>query len=355
MLTTLITAVVLAVVIAALCNIAEAALYSIPLSQVEVQAKEGRRSGRTLKRLKHDIQRPIVAILTLNTISNTVGAAVAGASAVAVFGEQYLGLFSVAFTLVLLLFAEILPKTAGVIHNRQLAGLIAIPVQGLVHILAPIIWLCNAIIKLVLGQNEQAIVSAEEIQVIAALGRKSGEIDTHQERVITNILGMASKTVRQVMTPRTVTFALHEAMTVAETLQHREKWDLHSRVPVYDEDLDDMVGIVMRKDVLLCAAEDKERTTLGALMQPVHFVPETAPLDKVFLEFIEYSLHLFVVVDEYGGFTGVISLEDIIEEIMGQEIIDETDKTTDMRELARQRRKRLTAPADSLARQRAGR
>jgi len=147
---------------------------------------------------------------------------------------------------------------------------------------------------------------------------------------------------------------LNEELTVDEALQNREKWDRHSRVPVYDEDLDDMVGIVLRKDVLLCAAEDKEKTTLGEIMHPVHFVPESAPLDKVFLEFIECSNHLFVVVDEYGGFTGVISLEDIIEEIMGQEIIDETDKATDMRELARQRRRRLIAQADTLARQVAG-
>ena len=350
MVTTLITTVVLAVIVSALCSVSEAALYSIPISQVEVQARAGKRSSLLLKSLKNDIQRPIVALLTLNTIANTVGAAVAGASAVAVFGEQYLALFSVAFTLVILLFSEILPKTAGVIYSRQLSSIIALPLQGLVHLLAPVIWLCNALIRLVMGQDKQTIVSAEEIQAIAALGRKSGEIDTQQERVITNILDLASKTVRQVMTPRTVTFVLHEALTVVEALRHREKWDLHSRVPVYDEDLDDMVGMVMRKDVFLCAAEDKDKTTLGALMQPVHFVPETAPLDKVFLEFIKCSIHLFVVVDEYGGFTGVISLEDIIEEIMGQEISDETDKTTDMRELARQRRRRLTASADPLAR-----
>jgi len=343
--TQLVMSVGLAIIISALCSIAEAVLYSVPASHVEVLASSGRLPGRLLRRLKKDIQRPIVAILTLNTIANTVGAAMAGVSAAAVFGPEYLPLFSGLFTLAILLFSEILPKTIGVTYHRGIATWVAMPIYGLVKILAPLIWLCRMITRLIPGPGKEHMVSAEEIQAIATLGRKVGEIDPHQERVIYNILELENKRVRQVMTPRPVTFALNENLTVAEAIGYREKWDLHSRVPVYDENLDDIVGMVLRKDVLIYAAEDKGQTKISTLMHQVHFVPESAPLNKVFLDFIERRLHLFVVVDEYGSFTGVITMEDIIEEIVGQEIMDETDKTIDMRQLARQRRRQVARHA----------
>lgn len=342
MLIQLYIAIILAIVISALCSIFEAALYSVPASHVETLAQSGRLTGRTLKKLKGDIHKPITAILTLNTIANTMGAAVAGASAAAVFGEAYLGWFSAAFTLAILLFSEILPKTIGVTYSKELAPWISLPISWLVKILSPFVWLCNTVIRLIPSSSQEGMISAQEIQAVALLSRKSGEIDHQQERVIANILKLKDKVVRQVMTPRTVTFSLNDHMTVAEAKEFKAQWDRHSRVPVYDQDPDDVVGIVLRKDVFACITEGKKDRRLSELMIPVHFVPETAPLNRVLVDFFERRQHLFVVVDEYGSITGVISMEDILEEIIGREIIDESDQIGDMRELARHKRRILT-------------
>lgn len=341
MITQLYIAVGLALVISALCSVFEAVLYSIPISRVEILVRSGKISGKILKRLKGDIQKPIIAILTLNTIANTMGAAVAGAAAAHVFGEQYIGWFSAIFTLMILLFSEILPKTIGVAYCRHLGGYIAVPLQWLVYILTPIIWLCESITRLVPSKKKDALlVSEQEIMTIASLSRQAGEIDQQEEQVINNILCLKNKVVRQVMTPRTVTFSLRQNMTVTEAAKLKERWDSHSRVPVYDKDRNDIIGIVLRKDVLTSIAVGKKDIRLAELILPVHFVPETVPLTKVLREFFDKRRHLFVVVDEYGGFTGVISLEDIIEEIMGREIIDESDQAKNMRKLAKQFKRR---------------
>ena len=341
MVTQLILATGSAIIISAFCSIIEAVLYSVPQSQVEVMASSGKKSGLILKKLKKNIQQPITAILTLNTIANTMGAAVAGASAAVVFGEENLVWFSVFFTLTILLFSEILPKTAGVAYARILATWIAIPLNGLVKIMSPLIWLCQAVTHLIPRQEKEALVSIEEIQAVAVLGRKSGEIEPQQEKVIANILKLQDKTVRQVMTPRTVVFSLSEQLTISEALKQKEQWSRHSRVPVFDKDQDDVVGVVLSRNVLLSLSEGNKKQKLSELMQPVHFVPEAAPLNRILIEFFEHRIHLFVVVDEYGGVTGVISLEDIIEEIVGREIIDESDKAGNLREYARHKKKLL--------------
>lgn len=331
-----------AVVVSALCSICEAILYSVPSSHIEVLAQSGKRSGHILRRLKKDIGKPITAILTLNTIANTMGAAVAGASASVVFGEEYLGWFSAAFTLAILLFSEILPKTAGVAYAKGLSPWIAAPLSWLITIMTPLTWLCHTVTYLIPKHRTESLISAKEIQAIAMLSRKSGEIDPEQEKVIANILGLQNITVRQVMTPRTVTFSLSEHLTVDEARKLRSKWEHHSRAPVYDTDPDDVVGIVLRKDIFIGDSEEKRNRKLSTFMHPVHFVPESAPLNMVLVDFFERRQHLFVVVDEYGSVTGVISMEDIIEEIVGREIIDESDKAEDLRELARHKKKVLT-------------
>jgi len=337
--TQLILATGFAVIISAFCSIIEAVLYSVPQSQVEVMANSGKKSGIILKRLKKNIRQPITAILTLNTIANTMGAALAGASAAVVFGEENLIWFSVFFTMTILLFSEILPKTAGVAYAKKLAPWIAIPLNGLIKIMRPLIWLCLAVTRLIPTRGKEPLVSIEEIQAVAILGRKSGEIEAQQEKVIANILKLQNKTVREVMTPRTVVFSLSEHLSIAEALQVKEQWNRHSRVPLFDEDPDDVVGVVLSRNVLLSLSEGNKNQKLSELMQPVHFVPEAAPLNKILVEFFEQRIHLFVVVDEYGSVTGVISLEDIIEEIVGREIIDESDRAGDLREYARHRKR----------------
>lgn len=366
MLLELCLAVAFAVIVSGLSSITEAALYSISNSQIEVMAKSGLRSGAILKELKSDINRPITAILTLNTIANTMGAAMAGAAAAVLFGEHYLGLFSLALTFSILIFSEIIPKIIGVSYCKELGPWIAYPLQFLVKILLPLVWLTNHLAKLIEKPGQQSFVTAKEIQAIAAMSKKSGEISRQEEKIIVNILELKHKTVRKAMTPRTVIFSLSAHLSVSEAASHPD-WNFHSRVPVYDKDQGDIVGVVLRTDVLLAMAEssvhasqegisvsaetdgEKAVLKLSDLMEPPHFVPESIALPNILLEFIEHRQHLFIVVDEYGGVTGIISMEDIIEEIMGEEIMDESDKTQDMRALARFRKMTSTTDQRSKA------
>lgn len=330
----LILAVLLAICISATCSVFEAVLYSLPLSRIEMIAHQRPVTGKILKKLKQNIDQPITAILTLNTIANTMGAAVAGAAAASVFGKGSVLWFSVFFTLAILLLSEILPKTIGVEFNSALAPLIARPLQGMVVVLKPIILLCQAVTRLIPRKNSNRI-SADELTTIARLSRKSGAIEKNQEEVIANILSLNEKTVRQVMTPRTVMFCLEQDMTLTEAANLKENWRTHSRVPVYNKNPEEVVGIVLSYEVLMAATDEKNDLKLIDMIHPANFVPETAPLNKVFIKFFEKHQHLFIVVDEYGTVTGVISMEDIIEEIMGREIIDESDQAKDMRALAR--------------------
>ncbi|MEN8256555.1 MAG: hemolysin family protein [Thermodesulfobacteriota bacterium] len=335
MITQLVLAISCAVLISALCSIVEAVLYSVPMSHIEILTQKGQRSGEILKDLKKDINQPITAILTLNTVAHTMGAAIAGAAAATVFGAESITFFSIVFTFIILILSEILPKTAGVTYAKPLSSLIARPLSLLVTILKPITFACHAFTILIPGAKDSDLVSADEVLAITGLSRKSGEIDQEQEGVIKNIIELRKKTVRQVMTPRTVTFTLDTDLSIKSARKMRDNWELHSRVPVYTESPDNIIGIVMRKDVLLHAVDGNEQQKLKLLVSPIHFVPETARLNTVLLDFFELRQHLFCVVDEYGGFTGVISLEDIIEEIMGMEIMDESDHDKTMREMAR--------------------
>lgn len=341
MLLVFILAVGSALLVSTTCSLFEAVLLSLTTSQVEMMIDTHPRQAENLKKLKDNIEQPITAILTLNTLAHTIGASVAGASAVALFGQNGLIWFSLIFTLAVLLFTEILPKTIGVTFARQIGPYIVVPLKTMIAVLKPLIWIAQLMTRLVPNSQKSHQISAEELKTIASLSRKSGEIEADQEKVIANILQLGSKTVRQVMTPRTVTFSASQTLTIKEAARLEGKWRMHSRVPVYDGEPDNVVGIVLSQDVLMAAAVGQDTLKLSQIMRPVHFVPETAPLNHIFIDFFERYQHLFVVVDEYGSVTGVISMEDILEEIIGREIVDESDKARNMRELAMIRKKKL--------------
>ncbi len=336
MLQTLIISVSLAIIVSALCSVCEAVLYTVTTSQVEMLKKTGHPEAEHLQNLRSDIEKPITAILTLNTIANTIGASVAGAAAAKLFGEENLILFSAVFTLSILMFSEILPKTIGVAFAFRLAPVITYPLRAMVFLLTPIVWLSRSVTKL-LPEKVEETISSQELQTIAALSRQSGDIEENEAKVINNILDLKDKIVRQVMTPRTVTFSINEHLTVGNAMATLTELSSHSRIPIYNREPDNVTGIVMRKDILQAAAEHKDKLTLSRFRQPAHFVPETAPLHRILIDFFDRRQHLFIVVDEYGTMTGVISMEDVLEEIVGREIMDESDKTKDMRELARAR------------------
>ena len=338
----LIIAVSFAIIISGFCSLFEAVLYSVPLGHIETMVQKKKRSGKILRTMRRDVERPITAILSLNTIANTAGAAFAGSAAAAVLGQQWLVYFSALFTLAILIFSEVIPKTAGVVYNRSLAPFIAIPLKWLVRIMAPAIWLCGHVTGLIARNKPQESVSPEELKTMARLSFRMGDIRQYQENVIDNILSLDNTMVKEVMTPRTVIFSLSEHLTLEEASKQPVKWE-HSRFPVYDKDSEDIVGFVLTKELFIALGEGKIDRPLTEIMRPVHFVVETATLNNVLMEFMGSRKHLFVVIDEYGGLSGLISLEDVLEEILGREIIDESDQVADKRELARQRRSRLVS------------
>ncbi|MBT8762392.1 HlyC/CorC family transporter [Desulfohalobiaceae bacterium Ax17] len=337
----LIIAVALASGISAVCSVAEAVIYSVSWTFIERLKGLGRKSGQVLHELRSNIEQPITAILTLNTIANTAGAAVAGAAAAEVFGQENLFYFSIFFTLFILIFSEIIPKTIGVVYNEKLAPVFAKPLLYLVLFLKPVINLCRFLVKFIEKKKVTPPVSEEDLLAVISLTRKSGAIKPYEEQSIQNILSLDKKTVKDIMTPRMVVFSLPAHLTVAEARKAKTIWP-HSRIPVYaDDDPEDIVGIVYRREVLEALANDQDELKLEDLMKPVHFVLESLTLDRLLIKFLESRMHLFVVLDEYGGVAGVVTLEDVLEEILGKEIVDETDQVVDMRQLAREQRKKL--------------
>jgi len=338
--TILIIAVVCVVVISAFCSLLEAVLYSVPISHIEALTKDGSKAGRILQQLRADVERPITAILSLNTISNTAGAAIVGALAISMFGQQWLVYFSACFTLVILLFAEIIPKTVGVRYSRILVAFVARPLQILVWVFRPMISLCGLITGLITQKKAEPPISEEELINLAHLGLRTGVIEAEKVQVIQNILLLESKQAADIMTPRPVVFSLNADLTMKE-VYHQHHRMTFSRIPVYGKDPEDVVGIVRRNVVLTAIASDQWEVTLETLMEPVHFVIQTTSADRLLRMFLERRQHMFAVINEYGGISGVVTLEDVIEEILGQEIVDESDQVVDMRELARQRRKQI--------------
>ncbi|MEW5773971.1 MAG: hemolysin family protein [Thermodesulfobacteriota bacterium] len=342
MLFNLIFAVGVAVGVSFFCSLAEAALYSVPWSRIEQLRKEGKSSGTILYALRHNIDRPITAILTLNTVANTAGAAVAGAAAAEVFGHEHLVLFTAAFTVVILVFSEIVPKSLGVMYTRTVAPMLARPLRILVSLMMPAIWVLGLLPRLLHRRKKTGhSLTEEDIRAIVSLTRKSGVLKPYEEHAISNILSLDLKRVEDIMTPRTVVFSLPAVTTVAGARAHRAFWH-HGRIPVYaGDDPEDVVGIVYRRDVLDALAQDRDAQTMAEIMHPARFVLETLTLDRLLIKFLGARTHLYVVLDEYGGVAGVVTLEDVLEEILGKEIVDETDVVADLRALARSRRDRL--------------
>ena len=328
-----------------LCSLFEAALYSVPVGHVESLARSGSTSGRLLKKFRENVDAPIAGILSLNTIAHTVGAALAGAAAADVLGESRLAHFSAVFTLGILLFSEIIPKTIGVVYARQLVSWIAYPIQALIWTQAPLIWLCQSVTRLISGGKVEHVVSSEGLVALVRMGRRAGTIDAEEGRAIQNILQFKEKAVQQIMTPRTVIYSLPAQQSVDEVL--KAGVPSYGRIPIDDdEDDEEIVGIVHRRDILTAVAEGRGHVRMQELASSAHFVLEILSLDRVLRMFLDHRQHLFIVIDEFGGLEGVVALEALLEELLGQEIVDETDEVVDLRALAQHRRHQATENRD---------
>lgn len=338
---TLISAVAVAILVSFFCSLAEAAIYAVPWSSIEQLRSSGRKSGILLYDMRTHVEKPITAILTLNTLANTAGSTIAGAAFLAVFGASHMALFATVFTVLILAFGEIVPKTLGVAHATAVARFLARPLRVIVLVLTPLVWLTGLVTRMLSKSGDTPQMSEDDITAIARLSRQAGRIQPYEEKFIRNVLSLDQKRVYDIMTPRTVVFSLPDDLTIAEAYKNPQIWHF-SRIPVYGENNEDLVGLIERRELGQHMAQGKTDLKLSQIMRQLHFVQESLTLDLLLRDLLKAHVHLFAVIDEYGGLAGVVSLEDVLEEIVGSEIIDESDNVADLRALARERRKALT-------------
>jgi len=320
-----------------LCSLLEAALLSLPKSHIAALVERGDPTGERLRRMKDDIDQPLAAILTLNTFAHTLGAAGVGAQAAHLWGDAWVGVVSFVVTLLILIGSEIIPKTLGAVHAKRLAPFVAWTTGWLMRALKPIVVVCNRISVLVSGHSQKTAgrLSREEMRGLAGLAVEEGALDHSEAEVLRNLVTMDRVKVEEIMTPRTVVYTLPAEMSVREVSELEPP--RFSRIPVVRGSLDDIAGVVHRREIYRALAEGRGEKTMGELARPLHATPEAAALPKVLRRFIERREHLFLVVDEYGSAAGIVTLEDVLETLLGMEIVDETDDVADMQKLARER------------------
>ncbi|MEM1330952.1 MAG: CNNM domain-containing protein [Planctomycetota bacterium] len=328
---------VIAVGVSFLCSLLEAGILSLSRSYVESLAAKGSKSGRRLKAMKESIDRPLAAILTLNTVAHTVGAAGVGAQAAVVFGSAAVGIASAVMTLLVLVFSEIIPKTLGAIHAKPLAPFTAFTTQALIILCLPIVIPLEWLNKLIGRPGEGESVSRAELLATIRLGGTSGALADREYRVATNLISMASVKLGEVMTPRTVVFALDGSITVGDVMNEHHPVRF-ARVPIYDESIDKVIGYATRFALNNAMLANERGKPLSELAEPMIVLPEAGTVSDALEELIHKQQHIALLVDEYGGTAGIVTLEDLIETLLGTEIIDETDLVADMRELAKQRK-----------------
>ena len=324
----------LAIGVSFLCSILEAVLLSMNSSYVTVLKRKKPRVGDILKDLKANIDRPLSAILSLNTIAHTVGAAGVGAQALVVFGSAYVSITSAILTLAILIFSEIIPKTLGATYWKELSGFSAYATKGLIYVTYPLVILSMGITRMLSRDEKEPTMSREEFSAMADLGFEEGVFEEGESKIFKNLIKFRSLKVRDVMTPRIVVIKFREDLTIKETLKKKEQ--LHvSRMPVYGEGEEDITGYILKNDLYYNLSEGNGEKTLKDIRRDVMIVPEAASLKELFERLLEKQEHIAVAVDEYGGFSGVVTMEDAVETLLGMEIVDEIDTIEDMQKLAR--------------------
>lgn len=311
----------------------EAVLLSTPVSYLKSKLEGGDTSVETMLKLKEDIDKPLSAILTLNTIAHTVGAAGVGAQATKVFGEAYFGVVSAVLTILILVLTEIIPKTLGANYSKSLIGISGKVINGMLFITYPLVWLSSILTKLLSGNKSELTTSREEISALASIGTQEGIFADKENRIIQNLIKLKSLKVKEVMTPRIVVVTANEEMSLEEFLKNKEF--LHySRIPIFNENKDNITGYIFRELVFEKLAEDQFNLKLKDIKRDILHFPENMTLFDAWEEMLLNKEHISLIVDEYGGMDGITTLEDIIESLLGFEILDEKDKVDDMQQYA---------------------
>ena len=329
----------LAIGVSFLCSLLEAVILSVTHSQIGMLVKINPKQGKMLQKLKDDINRPLAAILTLNTISHTLGAAGMGAQVLYLYGSGAVAIASAVLTFCILVFSEILPKTIGAYFCRSLAIPSAYLIRFLMVIAFPFVWLSNTLSKSISSKEDK--VSREEIAAMAEMGEDEGSIDEQESDIIENLFRLKEIQIEDILTPRSVIYAFEDTQTVGKIMDSTEDI-IFSRIPVFNDNIDNIIGMVYKDNLLETMADDYFEKTMSELIEPVEQVYEKESVETVLNKFIKNRSHMFIVKDEFGGTTGIVTLEDCIETLLGVEIMDESDEVADMRKLAKdqQRQKR---------------
>jgi CBS domain containing-hemolysin-like protein len=323
----------LALGVSFLCSLLESIILSITHSHVAVLAKTGSKSSRLLENMKENINKPLAAILTVNTVANVVGAAGVGAQAMKLFGSEWVAILSGLLTLCILIFSEIIPKTLGTVYWRPLAGPAVYMIRGLIYLTYPFVFLSNYFSKIFASENHQQKVSRQEVVAMAEMGEDEGSIREKESDIIENLFNLNDVVAEDVMTPRSVIFALQKDSTVGDVVGEHTPISF-SRIPIFDKDMDDILGFIHRYDLVNKQAEDQFHVKMKDILEPIHTVKQEDSIASILDEFVRRRQQIFMVIDEFGTTTGLITLEDAIETLLGVEIVDEHDSVVDMRKLA---------------------
>jgi CBS domain containing-hemolysin-like protein len=324
-----------------ICSLMEALIFSTTMIEIETLKKSHPRRGLLLEHLKVNLDETISTILTLSTIANTLGSVVIGSLATRLFGETILGVLSAVLTFTILVFSEVIPKNIGVIYRRSLQSHVVYPLAFMRSSLRPITYVCNGIVRIFLKRHAQLHTSDEEIILLAQRGAQEGSLTKNESALIANALALDDIRVAEIMTPRTVITALRRTATVGEVFAEFPNVPF-ARMPVYGRNIDDVVGLIRRRDLLKSKANDLDAELVEKLMQEIHFIPETVTAANALQVFLKTHQQLLVVVDEFGSTSGVITMEDVMEQLLGREIFEKDDIAVDMRELARSKQQKQT-------------
>lgn len=326
----------MALVISFLCSVAETVLLSITPSYIEGLREKNPEQAKQLKLLRQEkIDRSLAAILTMNTVAHTVGAIEAGAQSAAIFGSAWVGVFSGIMTLMILFLSEIIPKTLGAVYWRKLVGVTMWYIRILIVFLYPLVRASEGVTKLITRGKNVHQFSRDEFLAMVGFGRKEGEIDEHESKIIQNLFRFRSLKVTDIMTPRIVITALSQDMLATEAQQALRHCPF-SRLPLYGENIDDITGFALKDKIMLYQPSGGEEVTLESYKRKIHAVPDSMLLPKLLDFFLNNRQQIAIIVDEYGGVKGLVTLEDVIETLLGMDIVDETDNVADMQALARQ-------------------
>ena len=317
-----------------ICSIAESVLLSVSQAHIALLEKEKHPAGEILSELKNNLDKPLAAILTLNTVAHTVGAAGVGAQAAVVFGEASLGVISAVLTILILFISEIIPKTLGATYAKGLAPVTAYVLKYMIIFLGPIIVVCEFVTKQLIRHKPNNEISRDELSVMVQLSAKYGTIDQQEAHMLQNLLMLHSIEIKNAMTPSTVIFSDAANTTVdAFFLEHQKV--RFSRIPIFDKSNQDIIGFVLRSDLLLAQARGNSTATLKNYLRNMPTLLESMTLAHAMTKLLECKVHMALIVNEYGTVRGLLTLEDILETLIGHEIIDEGDKDIDMQKLAK--------------------